>query len=326
MWYSVVGGLVTLILSLLMAPLASDAQPAGKVWRIGYLIAGTGRISEAFREGLRELGYVEGQNIAFEYREADSKFDRLPDLVAELVRLPVDVIVTPGLEPTLAAKAATSTIPIVFFGIPDPVDRGLIASWAHPGGNITGAAGASMEFNAMKQLELLKEVVPAATRMAVLVNPDAALYGVAVQNLQAAAQRLRIDLYLMEVRDPATELDRAFAALAHERVDALFGLVATLMSHRTRIVELVAASRLPATYNVQSFVEAGGLMSYNVDLDALRRRAGIMVGKILGGAKPAGIPAEYPMKFHLAINLATAKALGMTIPPHLLLLADEVIQ
>jgi len=183
-----------------------------------------------------------------------------------------------------------------------------------------------MEFNAMKQLELLKEVVPAATRIAVLIPPDSPLYGTAVQHLQAAAQRLKIDLHLMEIRDPATELERAFAALALERVDALFGLVSTFIPHRTRIVELVAASRLPATYNMRSFVEAGGLMSYNVDFAAMSRRVAIMIDKILRGATPADIPAEFPMKLHLAINLKTAKALGITIPAHLLVLADEVIQ
>jgi putative tryptophan/tyrosine transport system substrate-binding protein len=286
---------------------------------------GSGGIPEAFRQGLRELGYIEGQNIAFEPRSADGKLDRLPDLAAELVRLPVDVLVTGGTPPTLAAKAATSTIPIVFAGATDPVGSGLIASWTHPGGNITGAAGVGME-EIGKQLELLKEVVPAATRVAVLLPLDSPLYGTVVQNLQTAAQRSRIDLHLMEIRDPATELERAFAALAREPVDAFFGLVSTFTPHRTRIVELVAASRLPATYNQRSFVEAGGLMSYTVDSAALGRRVGIMVGKILGGATLADIPAEYPTKFHLALNLKTAKALGMTIPPHLFVLADEVIQ
>jgi putative ABC transport system substrate-binding protein len=327
MWYSAVGSIVTLMLSLLAVPLATHAQPAGKVWRIGYLgLAGSEEIPEAFRQGLRELGYVEGQNIVIEYRSADGKFERLPDLAAELVRLPVDVMVTPGNPETLAAKAATSTIPIVFAGAVDPVDGGLIASWAQPGENITGAAGAGMEGGLMKQLELLKEVVPAATRVAVLLPLDTPLYGVAVQHAQAAAQRLRLDLYLMAIRDPATELERAFAALARERVDAFFGLVSAFTRHRTQIVELVAASRLPAIYNNRLFVETGGLMSYTPDREALRRRAAIMVGKILGGAKPADIPAEYPTKFHLALNLKTAKALGMTILPHLLVLADEVIQ
>jgi len=323
---SAVGLIVTLALTILVAPLAIEAQPAGKVWRIGFLTLFP-VINEALRQGLRELGYVEGQNLVIESRSAEGKLDRLPDLAAELVRRPVDVIVTDGFdETTRAAKAATSTISIVFRGIPDPVDRGFIASWAQPGGNITGAAGASMEFNAMKQLELLKEVVPAATRIAVLVTPDSPLHGAAVQNLQAAARRLSIDLYLMEIRDPTTDLERAFAALAHERVDAFLGYVATLVPHRTRIVELVAASRLPATYNVRSFVQAGGLMSYNVDFAAMGRRVAFMVDKILRGASPADIPAEFPMKLHLAINLKTAKALGITIPAHLLVLADEVIQ
>jgi ABC-type uncharacterized transport system substrate-binding protein len=178
----------------------------------------------------------------------------------------------------------------------------------------------------MKQLELLKEVVPAATRVAVLLPPDSPLAGISVQTLQGIAQRLRMELYLMEVRDPATELERAFTALARARVDVFFGLVSTFTPHRIRIVELVAASRLPAIYNAPSFVEVGGLMSYTEDAAAKRRRAGMMVGKILGGATPADMPAEYPMKFHLALNLKTAKALGITIPPHLLVLADEVIQ
>ena len=318
---------VILTLGLFVVPRAADAQPARKVWRIGFLGLGSGGIPEAFRQGLRELGYVEGQNLAFEYRfPPDRKLDRLPELAAELVRLPVDVIVAGGGPPVHAAKAATSTIPIVFSGEPDPVSRGLIASWAHPGGNITGAAGAGTEFDTMKQLELLKEVVPAATRIAVLIPPDSPLYGTAVQHLQAAAQRLKIDLHLMEIRDPATELEPAFAALAREPVDAFFGLVSTYTPHRTRIVELVAAHRLPALYNVRAFVEAGGLMSYNEDVAARHRRVAIMVDKILRGATPADIPAEYPTKFHLAINLKTAKALGMTIPAHLLVLADEVIQ
>jgi putative ABC transport system substrate-binding protein len=303
MWYSAVGCIGTLILSLLMAPLAARAQPAGKVWRIGYLVGSSASINEAFRQGLRDLGYVEGQNIAFAYRSADGKLDRLPDLAAELVRLPVDVLVTQGTPATLAAKAATSTLPIVFTGPFDPDGYGLIASWAQPGGNITGAAGAGMEYLTGKLLELLKEVVPAATRMAVLRNPDFPLRGeVVIQHLQAAARQLGIDLHLMQVRDSATELEGAFAALAHERVDALVGLVAALTRHRTRIVELVAASRLPAIYVDRSFVEAGGLMSYADDLDTRSRHTAIMVGKILGGAKPADIPAEYPTKFHLVIN------------------------
>jgi len=320
-----VGLIGILALGLLSAPLAANAQSAGKVWRIGYLLSGSGGIPEAFRQGLRELGYVEGRNLAFEPRGADSKLDRLPALAAELVRLPVDVLVTDGTPPTLAAKAATSTIPIVFANATDPVGSGLIASWTQPGGNITGAAGAGTE-ELGKRLELLKEVVPAATRVAVLLPLDSPLYGVSVQHLQTAAQRLRIDLHLMAIRDAATELEPTFAALARERVDALYGLVATLIPHRTRIVELAAASRLPAIYNQRAFVEAGGLMFYNVDLAALLRRVAIMVGKILGGATPAAIPAEYPTKFHLAINLRTAKALGITMPPSLLLLADEVIQ
>jgi len=273
------------------------------------------------------MGYVEGQNLVIESRSGVGAFEPLPALAAELVRLPVEVIVTDGTPPTLAARAATSTIPIVFSGIPDPVDRGLIASLAHPGGNITGAAGGSMEVNAGKQLELLKEVVPAATRIAVLIHRDHPLYGAAVQHLQAAARQLRVELYVMEVRDPATDLERAFATLAHERVDALCMLGdPSFTPYHTRIVELVAANRLPAIYLARPIVKAGGLMSYNVNFAAIARRVGVLVGKILRGATPADLPVEQPMQYHLAINLKTAKALGITIPPHLLVLADEVLQ
>jgi putative ABC transport system substrate-binding protein len=332
MWLSAVGVFVTFTLVILTAPLAADAQVPTKVHRIGRLTAGSPPTGpnpwlEAFQQGLRELGYVEGENIAIEYRYADGKLDRLPDLAAELVRLPVDVIVTGGTPAMLAAKAATSTIPIVFSGAADPVGSGFIASWARPGGNITGVASTSVDINAGKMLELLKEVVPAATRVAVLVTLNHPLYGTAVQHLQVATRQLRMDLHLMEVRDPATDLEHAFAALAHERVDALLMLGdPALEPHRARIVELVGASRLPATYGMRTFVEAGGLMSYTADSATQARSASVMVGKILRGTKPADIPAEFPLKFRLTINLKTAGALGITIPPHLLVLADEVIQ
>jgi putative ABC transport system substrate-binding protein len=326
MWYNAVGSIVILILSLLAVPLASAAPPAGKVWRIGYLESSSGGLPEAFRQGLRDLGYVEGQHIIIEHRSGQGLFESLPGLAAELVRLPVDLLVTNGTPAALAAKEATSTIPIVFLYVGDPVGSGLIAQWGQPGGNITGVA-TSIDLSMGKTLELLKELVPAATRVAVLVTPTHPLYGAALQKLQAAAQLSRMDLYLMEVRDPTTDLERAFAALAHERVDALYMVGdQSFAPHRTRILELVAASRLPATYGFRAFVEAGGLMYYNSDGAALARSASVMVDKILRGTKPADIPAEFPMKFELIINLKTAKALGLTLPPTLLFQADKVIQ
>jgi putative ABC transport system substrate-binding protein len=326
----IIGLLLTLALSLLIVPCATDAQQPVKL--IGILGQGIApseaqRQQSPFWQKLHELGWDEGKNITVERRFAEGKLDRLPDLAADLVRLRPDVIVTGGTPATLAAKEATKTIPIVFTFAGDPVGSGLIASWGQPGGNITGAASASVELNVEKMLELLKEVVPAATRIAVLVNGDHPLYRPAVHHLQAAARRLRVDLYFMEVRDLATDLERAFAALAHERVDALCGLVdPSFTPYRTRIVELVAARRLPATYNYRSFVEAGGLMSYIEDSATQARSASVMVDKILRGTKPADIPAEFPIKFALTINLKTAKALGITMPPSLLLLADEVIR
>ena len=275
MWYRIIGCLVTL--AILVAPLATDAQPTRHSRRIGWLLpAGppSGTTFEAFLHSLRDMGYVEGQNLVIEVRHGEGKAARLPTLAAELVGLPVAVLVTSGTPATRAARDATSTIPIVFAGVADPVDQGLIASWTQPGGHITGVASASVEFNTGKQLELLKELVPATTRVAVLVTPDHPLYGAALQKLQAAAQLLRMDLHLMDVREPATDLDRAFAALAHERVDALCMLGdPAFIPYRTRIVELVAASRLPAIYGLRGFVEAGGLMSDMHDLATIHPNA-----------------------------------------------------
>jgi putative tryptophan/tyrosine transport system substrate-binding protein len=320
------GLLVILTLAILVVPLAVTAPQAGKMWRLGYLTSAPRTMPEAFRQGLHDLGYIEGQTITIEPRSGEGRFESLPGLAAELVRLPVDVLVTQGTPAALAAKEATSALPIVFLSAADPVGSGLIASWAQPGGNITGVGG-EVDLNTGKTLELLKEVVPAATRVAVLVTPHHPLYGAVLPKLQAAARLLRIDLHLMEVRDPATDLERAFAALAQERVEALCMLGdQALVPHRTRIVELVAASRLPATYGLRTFVEAGGLMSYTVDSAARDRSASVMVDKILRGTKPADIPAEFPLKFKLTINLKTAQALGLTIPPTLLFQADEVIR
>jgi putative ABC transport system substrate-binding protein len=316
-----------------MAPPATEAQQGKKVWRIGWLRQGGAfpREVDGFRQGLRDQGYVEGQHFVLEHRSGEGKVDPLPGFAAELVRLPVDVLMTQGVAATLAAREATSTIPIVFCAVPEPVENGLVASLAQPGGHLTGAANASLDFMAGKLLEMLKEVAPAATRVAVLANVDNPGHGRGGPALQAAAQALGMQLHLLEVhmdvQDPATALERVFATLPQGGVEAFFiPQELALIAHRTQIVELVNARRLPAIYGTRRFVDVGGLMSYQADVPAMFRRAGNLVGKILRGAKPADLPVENPMKFELVINLKTARALGMMMPPTLLILADEVIQ
>jgi putative ABC transport system substrate-binding protein len=324
---SAVGLIVSLTLCLLLVSVAADAQPAGPVRRIGWLRQGDPfpGAYDGFRQGLHDMGYVEGQNLVIELRSGKGHFEPLPRLAAELVGLPVEVLATTGIAATLKAKEATSTIPIVFIGIEDPLGHGLITSWAQPGGRFTGIANIGREFQIGKMVELIKEVVPTARRVAVLVNPDNPDYPLGRQAFATAAQAFQIDFPFIEVRDPATELDRAFAALTHERIDALYiAGDASFVPHRARIVELVAATRLPALYAYNLYVEAGGLMSYESDNVALNRRAGVMVGKLLNGTKLADIPAERPAKFRLTLNLKTAQALGITMPPSLLVLADEV--
>ena len=331
MWCSTVWCIVTLTLSLLAAPLAADAQQAGKVPRIGFLgvTSPSDRPShlDAFRQRLRELGWVEGQNIVIDYRYAEGRVDRLPDLAAELVRLKVDLIVaSAGTQVATAAKNATETIPIVMIYVRDPVGTGLIASLARPGGNVTGVSGsAGLEVFA-KQLELLKETVPKIRRVAILSNPDNAYHQLAIREVNVAAQSLGVQLQLLEARGP-NEFDGAFAAMATERVGALLVLSdAIFNSHRTRLADLAARSRLPAAYGTRESLEAGGLMSYGPSFLDLYRRSAAYVDKILKGAKPADLPVEQPTKFELVINLKTAKALGLTIPPSLLQRADQVIE
>ena len=281
----------------------------------------------AFRQRLRELGWVEGQNIVIEYRYAEGRVDRLPDLAAELVRLKVDLIVaSAGTQTAMAAKNATETIPIVMIAVRDPVGTGLIASLAHPGGNVTGVSGsAGLEWVA-KQLELLKETVPKIRRMAILSNPANAYHQLAIRELNVAARSLEVQLQLLEARGP-NEFDGAFAAMAKERVGALLVLSdAIFSSHRTRLADLAARSRLPAAYGVREIVEAGGLMSYGPSFLDSYRRAATYVDRILKGAKPADLPVEQPSKYELVINLRTAKALGLTIPPSLLARADHIIE
>ena len=317
---------------LLAAPLAAWAQQAGKVYRIGYLSTGSAsgtylRPLEALRQGLRELGWVEGQNIVIEYRFAEGRPDRLPGLAEELVRLKVDIIVAAPTPSALAARDASRTIPIVGMGLTEPVAIGLVASLARPGGNVTGVTYSVDTDIFGKQLELLKEAVPKVRRVTVLSNPTGSpAYPLTMSNVKAAARSLGLQLQLHEAREPG-EFDGAFAAMAKERAVALlvFGDPMFFL-HRGRLAGLALKSRLPSMSTQWQWVEAGGLMSYGPSLPDLWRRAATYVDKILKGAKPADLPIEQPTKFELVINLKTAKALGLTIPQSLLARADEVIQ
>jgi putative ABC transport system substrate-binding protein len=317
--------LVTLVLGLLAAPLAADAQQPGKVPRIGLIRPGSppDPLVEAFLQGVRDLGYVEGRSIAIEYRWAKGKLERFPDLTAELVRLKVDVIVTTGTSGGLAAKQATSTIPIVVPVMIDPVGAGLVASLARPGGNLTGLSLMSPELSE-KRMELLKEAFPMVSRVAVLRDPR--IPPMDLPPTEAAARARGLDLHTLEVRD-INDLEAALAAAKKGRAGALNILTsAFFFAHRARIVEAMARARLPAMYPQREFVDVGGLMSYGPSLPDLFRRAAHNVDRILKGAKPADLPVEQPMKFELVINLKTANALGLTIPQSVLMRADHVVQ
>ena len=322
----------TLAGGLAAVPLAASAQQAAKVPRIGYLVtslAARPHQQEAFRQGLRDLGYVEGRNVVIEYRDAEGKFERLPALAAELVALKVDVIVTTGGTPTaLAAKQATKTLPIVFAVAADPVGSGLVTSLARPGGNITGLSNLSPELVG-KRLEQLTQAVPGVSRVVVLWQPGV-LGERTEQDLlkgaEVAARALGVRLQVVEARGPA-DFDKAFSAMTRKRVGALTLLTSTMFfNERQRLVDLAAKNRLPAVYPAREFVDAGGLMAYGANIPDMVRRAATYVDKILKGAKPGDLPVEQPTKFELVINVKTAKALGLTIPPSLLQRADEVIQ
>jgi putative ABC transport system substrate-binding protein len=315
--------------SLLAAPPAGEAQQTGKVRRIAYLDQGSAARNrpyfEAFRQGLRDLGWVEGQNIAIEVRFAEGKTDQLPTLAAELVRLKVDLIVTSSTPAALAAKQATMTIPIVIGFAADPVGSGIVASLARPGGNITGWTHQGLELRA-KYLDLLKEAVPKAIRFGVLWNPANQVHRSTLKYIEAAAQRLKVELHRVGVQDPK-EFESTFSALVGKRVEALVVFPDGMFLAQTPlIIALAARSRLPAMYGVREYAEAGGLMAYGANLSHMHRLGASFVDKILKGAKPADLPVEQPTKFDLVINLKTAKALGLTIPPSLLGRADEVIQ
>lgn len=314
---------------LLASPLVAQAQPAGKVPRIGFLMSTSpttiaDRVA-AFREGLRELGWVEGTNIAVEYRWAEGKVARLPDLAAELVRLKPEVIVTAGPTVTHAAREATATIPIVMAFDSDPVGSGFAASLARPGRNITGLSTLAPEISG-KQLELLKEIVPKLTRVCVLGTSSQPGTAQAVRGVEAAAATLGVQLQHADV-ESLKDIETAFRDAAKAHAEAVLAMGSrVLLSHRTRLADLAARNRLPVIYAEGTHVESGGLISYGVSRRDLYRRAAVYVDKILKGAKPDDLPIEQPTKFELAINLKTAKALRLTIPPSVLLRADRVIQ
>jgi putative ABC transport system substrate-binding protein len=318
---------MTLALSLLVTPLCSDAQQPGKVYRIGWLALGSPstRDLDGFQQGLRELGYVEGQNLVIEYRWAEGNVDRLGALATDLVRRHMDVIMAVGAAATRAAQQATSTLPIVMTTQTDAVAEGFVGSLARPGGNITGVAGLGVELSG-KRLELLKEVVPTASRIAALWNAANVTGASFLHETQTAAQAMGVELHVLEVRTP-NDFEGAFAAATRGRAEALIVMPdAFLADHLTRIVDWAQQNGLPGMYPGREYVDAGGLMTYSVILANRNRQAAAYVDKILKGAKPADLPVEQPTKFVLVINLKAAKALGLTISPSVLFQADEVIR
>ena len=329
MWSSAIAWIMTLTLSLLATPLAGEAQPAG-TRRIGLLETGSPsparlQLWETLRQRLRELGYVEGQNIAFESRFGEGQPDQLPGLVAKLVGLQVDVIVTAGTPATQAAKQATRTIPIVMTMVADPVGAGLVASLGHPGGNVTGLTNQDADLGG-KRLEFLLQVVPRNSRLALLIdetNPGTVLIA---QGTQTAARSMGVPLQSLGVRDPG-ELERTFAAMKKAQANALIVEPSSMLfTWRKRLADLALKNRLPTVFAHRQYVEAGGLMGYSTDASDLFRRAATFVDKILKGAKPSELPVEQPTRYELVINLKTARALGVTIPQSLLVRADQIIQ
>jgi ABC-type uncharacterized transport system substrate-binding protein len=319
-----------LVASLLAGPSAVGAQP-GKSARIGVLSPFSATAEPApsfqiFRDRLRELGYVEGKNIAFEYRWAEGRYERLSELAAELVRSKVDVVLSAWSTPAaLAAKSATTSIPVVFIGVADAVGVGLVASFTRPGGNVTGSTYLSEE-TVGKQLQLLKEVVPGLSRVATLSNPANPAYGPMLQGLEARGRQIKVQVVRLGIQGP-DDVKSAFESARRERVGGLVVLRdPVLITQRARLVDLAATHRLPVMYGMREFVDAGGLMSFEPSLSDLHRRAAQLVDKILKGAKPADLSVERSTSFDLVINLKAAKALGLTIPPSVRLRAAEVIE
>jgi putative ABC transport system substrate-binding protein len=319
---------VVLALILLAAPLVGEAQPQAKVHRLGFLggasPAGYAHLVEALRQGLRDLGYVEGKNLAVEYRWAEGKYDRLPDLAAELVRLKVDLMVTHGAPGSLAAKQATTTIPIVMAIVGDAVATGLVTSIARPGGNITGSTFFFPELNA-KRVELLKEAVPRAMRMAALANRDNPGARPSLDMMEQIAKSLKVELQSVGVGGP-DDFPDAFSAMVKSRIDGVVVIDdGMLIANARQVADLATKHRLP-TIGFREYADAGGLLAYAVNFPAIWRRAAVFVDKILKGAKPSELPIEQATRFEFVINLKTAKALGLTIPQSVLLRADEVIE
>ncbi|HMF49304.1 MAG TPA: ABC transporter substrate-binding protein, partial [Candidatus Saccharimonadales bacterium] len=310
---------ILLIVPLVVVGAMAQAQQPEKVPRIGFLSATSpsaqNAFLDAFKQGLRDLGYVVGQNVALEIRAAEGKYDSLPDRAAELVRLKVDVIFAASAPAIKAAKQATSTIPIVFETLSDPVADGFVANLARPGGNLTGLAGLAPELSG-KRLELLKEIVPGLARVAVLLNPDNPNARRLLKETEISAQALGMQLQVLQVRHP-DELDKAFSAMTKARAGALTVIPdPTLQAERKKVADLSAKTRLPAIYGISGVAESGGLMVYAPSLPDLWRRAATYVDKILKGAKPADLPVEQPKKFEFIINLKAAKQIGLTIPPN----------
>jgi len=318
-----------LLAIVLLTVSSGEAQQPAKLPTIGLLGAASASsyapFVEAFRQGMHDRGYVEGKNVAVEYRWAEGKYDRLPDLAAELVRLKVDVIVTHGTPGTLAAKQATATIPIVMTVVGDPVGSGLVASLARPGGNITGTSIFAPELGP-KRLELLKEALPRVSRVAVLWNADNPINGPTVKSIEKLAQTLKTQLQEVQVREPS-EFDKAFSSMVAKRADALLVLEDAMLNDQAKqIADRAAKSRLPTVFGFGGAVDVGGLMAYEASWPDLWRRSATFVDKIFKGAKPAELPVEQASKFQLVINLKTAKQIGVTIPQSFLFRADKVIK
>jgi len=322
-----IGFIITL--GILLGSLATQAQQTGNVYRIGFLGNSTAALEAnlvgPFREGLRDLGYVEGRNVLIEYRWAEGKYDRFPALIGELLALKVAVIVTAGTPATLAVKKATTSVPLVMTAVGDPVGTGIVPSLSHPGGNITGLTAISTEMDA-KRLELLREVVPSVSYIALLWNAGSPLQVLAEKQVQAAAQVLRMRVLSLGVKTEE-EIKSALAVMARERPDALLVLAdRLLLHHRVLIMEFATRHRLPGVHAYRELVEAGGLMSFGPSYADMHKRAAYFVDRILKGAKPGDLPVERPRTFELVINLKVAKALGLTIPQSVLLRGTEIIQ
>jgi ABC-type uncharacterized transport system substrate-binding protein len=323
------GGLVVLVLTLTFGGAVAQAQQTGKVPRIGFLGNSTAALEAnliaPFREGLHDLGYVEGKNIVIEWRWAEGKYERFPSLIAELIATKVDLIVTAGTPATIALKKATTTLPLVMIAVGDPVGSGLIASLAHPGGNLTGLTSISPELDG-KRLELLREVVPKISHVAVLWNPTSPLQVAAERETQTAAHAMKIKVLSLGVQ-AEEQFDNAFATILRERPGALLVLADRLfLHHRARIMDFATKHHLPGVHAYVELVEAGGLMSYGPSYAGMHRRAAYFVDRILKGTKPADLPVEAPAKFELVVNLKAAKKIGLTIPQSVLYRADKVIK